>query len=117
MAKPVTVRTATSRRAAADAVKRKQRGKRTVLKPELIAYAVKWRIIDIINLLGSARCSGLTVRAPAADTVVLGRSLEQRLSLLRRGSTWTQCTIVNAELGRRAVARTEPLRHATSPGI
>jgi len=100
MAKPVTVRTATSRRAAADAVKRKQRGKRTVLKPELIAYAVKWRIIDIINLLGSARCSGLTVEHQQQTQWCWAAVSNSVSHYYDAGSTWTQCTIVNAELGQ-----------------
>jgi hypothetical protein len=100
MAKPVTTRT--SKRAPSAAVKRNRRRRLTVPKPLLIAYALKWRIIDIIKfkLLGSARCSGLTVEHQQQTQWCWAAVSNSVSHYYDAGSTWTQCTIVNAELGQ-----------------
>ena len=100
MDKPVAVKTAKSRRGTADPIKGKQRGKVGASKPVLIAYGVKWRIIDIIKLLGSARCSGLTVEHQQQTQWCWAAVSNSVSHYYDPGSTWTQCTIVNAEMGQ-----------------
>jgi hypothetical protein len=100
MAKPVIFTTSTSRRTAAEAAKRKKRVTRTAPKPRLAIYALRWRIIDIIRLLGSARCSGLTVEHQRQTQWCWAAVSNSVSHYYDAGSTWTQCTIVNAELGQ-----------------
>lgn len=65
-----------------------------------IAYRPAWRIIDIIKLLGSARCSGLTVEGQQQTNWCWAAVSNSVSHFYDAASTWSQCTIVNAELGQ-----------------
>lgn len=99
MARRATVRTA-SGRTAAGAARPKRRVKRTTAKAELVAYSVKWRVISIVKILGSARCCGLTVEHQQQTQWCWAGVSNSVSHFYDAGSTWTQCTIVNAELGQ-----------------
>ena len=65
-----------------------------------VPYKRAWRIIDIIKLLGSARCSGLTVENQQQTNWCWAAVSNSVSHFYDAASTWTECTIVNAELGQ-----------------
>ncbi len=95
MAKSKATKAASARSARAKPVPQKAAAKR-----QLIAYKSAWRIVRLVKLLGSARCSGLTVE-PQQQTQWCWAAVSNSVShFYDAASTWTQCTIVNAELGQ-----------------
>ena len=99
MAKASAARAASSKRARAGRARRKRPGKVKVSNRVLIAYVPRWRIVDILKLLGSARCSGLTVEHQQQTQWCWAAVSNSVSHFYDAGSTWSQCTIVNAELG------------------
>ncbi len=99
MARRATVKK-TSRRTAAAAVRPKRRVKQAAVRPELISYSLNWRAVRFIRVLGSARCSGLTVEHQQQTQWCWAAVSNSVSHFYDAGSTWTQCTIVNAELGQ-----------------
>ena len=65
-----------------------------------IAYKYRWRLIDIRKLIGSRRCSGLTVEHQQQTQWCWAAVSNSVSHFDDAGSTWTQCAIVNAELGQ-----------------
>ena len=65
-----------------------------------IAYKYRWRLIDIRKLIGSRRCSGLTVEHQQQTQWCWAAVSNSVSHFYDAGSTWTQCAIVNAELGQ-----------------
>jgi hypothetical protein len=100
MPKSLAARTTTRRRAVGRAVGPKHTREITVPKRELMVYAARWRIIDIIRLMGSARCSGLTVERQSQTQWCWAAVSNSVSHFYDAASTWTQCTIANAELGQ-----------------
>jgi hypothetical protein len=88
----------TSKRKAA--AKPKRRVKQAIGRPELITYSLNWRVIRFIRVLGSARCSGLTVEHQQQTQWCWAAVSNSVSHFYDAGSTWSQCTIVNAELGQ-----------------
>lgn len=82
--------------------------RRKVIKPirpvptprRLLAYKPVYRFIRIRKLLGSARCSGLTIEAQQQTQWCWAAVANSISHFYDAASTWTQCTIVNAELGQ-----------------
>jgi len=99
MARRATVKTK-SRRTAAASVRPKRRVRQAPARPELIAYSLNWRVLRFIRVLGSARCSGLTVEHQQQTQWCWAAVSNSVSHFYDAGSTWTQCTIVNAELGQ-----------------
>jgi hypothetical protein len=82
--------------------------RRKVIKPirpvptpcRLFVYQPVFRLIRFRKLLGSARCSGLTVEAQQQTQWCWAAVANSVSHFYDAASTWTQCTIVNAELGQ-----------------
>jgi hypothetical protein len=82
--------------------------RRKIIKPRrpvpiprrLLAYKPIFRLIRFRKLLGSARCSGLTVEAQQQTQWCWAAVANSVSHFYDAASTWTQCTIVNAELGQ-----------------
>ena len=71
-----------------------------VVRARLAPYVTRWRAVRIIKLPGSRRCCGLTVE-PQQQTQWCWAAVSNSVShFYDTASTWTQCTIVNAELGQ-----------------
>ena len=99
MAKARAARAASSRRARGGRAKRKApRNLLAVSKRVLITYVPRWRFIHIFKLLGSARCSGLTVEQQQQTQWCWAAVSNSVSHFYDAGSAWSQCTIVNAEL-------------------
>lgn len=74
------------------------KGRTTAARP--LVFNWKWRRIDIIRLLGSARCSGLAVDAQQQTQWCWAAVSNSVSHFYDASSTWSQCTVVNAELGQ-----------------
>jgi hypothetical protein len=66
----------------------------------LVAFRSRWRLISIVKLLGSRRCSGLVVEHQQQTQWCWAAVSNSVSHFYDAGSTWTQCSIVNAELGQ-----------------
>lgn len=65
-----------------------------------VAFRSRWLVISISKLLGSRRCSGLVV-ANQQQTQWCWAAVSNSVShFYDAASTWTQCSVVNAELGQ-----------------
>jgi len=100
MARTSTSRAAKSVRSPRKVRARPKRGSDVVAGPRYVAYKARWRLIDIIKLLGSRRCSGLTVEHQQQTQWCWAAVSNSVSHFYDAASTWTQCTIVNAELGQ-----------------
>ncbi len=100
MAKARAARAASSRRGRGKRAKRKAPRKLPVSKRLLITYVPRWRFIHIFRLLGSARCSGLTVEQQQQTQWCWAAVSNSVSHFYDAGSAWSQCTIVNAELAQ-----------------
>lgn len=65
-----------------------------------LPYKRAWRLIDIIKLLGSARCSGLAVEHQQQTNWCWAAVSNSVSHFYDAASTWTECSIANAELGQ-----------------
>jgi hypothetical protein len=100
-------RRSTSRPAAPARTARRANARPTELSDVPIArryvtYKYRWRLIDIRKLIGSRRCSGLTVEHQQQTQWCWAAVSNSVSHFYDAGSTWTQCAIVNAELGQTA---------------
>ena len=98
-------RRSTSRSAAPARTARRANARPTELSDVPIArryvtYKYRWRLIDIRKLIGSRRCSGLTVEHQQQTQWCWAAVSNSVSHFYDAGSTWTQCAIVNAELGQ-----------------
>jgi len=91
---------AKSRRARSASAARRPRRKIAVMPRGVVRYELRWRLIDVFKLIGSARCSGLTVEHPQQTQWCWAAVSNSVSHFYDAGSTWAQCTIVNAELGQ-----------------
>lgn len=67
----------------------------------MIAYSPRWRRIATVRILkGIGRCVGLTVEHQQQTQWCWAAVSNSVSHFYNAGSTWSQCTIVNAELGR-----------------
>jgi hypothetical protein len=91
-AKPTAAKRAPAKRAAAKA-----------LAPEAVRFARDWRVVDFARFrfpLGSGRCVGLVVEHQQQSNWCWAAVSNSVVHFYHPGSSWTECTIVNAELGR-----------------
>lgn len=100
MARKSTSKSAKSARPARRASPKLARSTDVVISPRLVTYKVRWRLIDIIKLLGSRRCSGLTVESQQQTQWCWAAVSNSVSHFYDAGSTWSQCSIVNAELAQ-----------------
>lgn len=94
---PKVVRRESAHRAARR--KAVQTRSRTIVR--MIAYSPRWRRIATVRILkGIGRCVGLTVERQQQTQWCWAAVSNSVSHFYNAGSTWSQCTIVNAELGR-----------------
>jgi hypothetical protein len=65
-----------------------------------VLYKPLWRLIEIARLIGSRRCSGLTVEHQQQTQWCWAAVSNSVSHFYNAASTWSQCTIVNAELAQ-----------------
>ena len=80
--------------------RRKPAARTRQVKPRIVVYKLRWRLIEMIRLRGSARTCGLTVEHQTQTQWCWAAVSNSVSHFYDAGSTWTQCTIVNAELGQ-----------------
>ena len=81
---------------------RRTSAKRTAVRDVAlyVPYKRAWWVIDIIKLLGSARCSGLAVEHQQQTNWCWAAVSNSVSNFYDAASTWTECSIVDAELGQ-----------------
>jgi len=81
---------------------RRTSAKRTAVRDVAlyVPYKRAWWVIDIIKLLGSARCSGLAVEHQQQTNWCWAAVSNSVSHFYDAASTWTECSIVDAELGQ-----------------
>ncbi len=100
MAGRTTARAAKSARTRRRPVPRSARASDVARAPTLVAYRSRWLLINIVKLLGSRRCSGLAVEHQQQTQWCWAAVSNSVSHFYDAGSTWTQCSIVNSELGQ-----------------
>jgi hypothetical protein len=96
--KPAALRAGPTRRRAKPAAPKRPKA---AARLEALIYRPIWRVVDVRKIyLGTSRCSGLTVEHQQQTQWCWAAVSNSVSHYYDPGSTWTQCTIANAELGQ-----------------